>query len=111
MNILQKIFKDHFDIVANSGIAIRSTVFENVHKMIHCGDLNYGYALYGCEHCGKLKVVPFRCKRRFCTSCGTLYSIRRSTSMSFKLIRTSHRHCVFTIPEELRPFFVKTDLY
>lgn len=27
--------------------------------------------------------------------------------MSFKLIQTSHRHCVFTIPEELRVFFRK----
>ena len=107
MNILQTIFNDHFNTVANSGITIRDTVFHNVHKMLHCGDFNYGHALYGCEHCGNYKIVPFRCKSRFCTSCGNLYSIRRSTSMSFKLIRTSHRHCVFTIPQELRLFFLK----
>lgn len=28
-------------------------------------------------------------------------------SMSFKLIRCQHRHCVFTIPEELRHFFLE----
>lgn len=94
--------------IANSGIIIRDTVFENVDKMLHCGDYDYGHALYGCEFCGNIKVVPFRCKSRFCTTCGNLYSFRRSTSMSFKLIRTTHRHCVFTIPEELRPFFAKT---
>jgi len=108
MNILQQIFHDHFDAVAASGIAIRDAVFENVDKMLHCGDYKYGYALYGCGHCGEFKVVPFRCKSRFCTTCGNLYSIRRSSSMSFKLILAKHRHCVFTIPEELRPFFVKT---
>ena len=108
MNILQKIFNDHFNTVANSGINIRNTVFENVDKMLHCGDFNFGHTLYGCEVCGNVKVVPFRCKSRFCTTCGNLYSIRRSTAMSFKLIRTTHRHCVFTIPEELRPFFSKT---
>ena len=107
MNILQQIFKEHFDTVASSGITIRDTVFENVHKMLHCGDFEYGFAAYGCEHCGKIKLAPFRCKSRFCTTCGNLYSIRRSTAMSFKLIRCSHRHCVFTIPEELRPFFRK----
>ena len=107
MNILQQIFNDHFNTVANSGISIRDTVFENVNKMIHCGDSKYGFALYGCEHCGQLKFVPFRCKSRFCTSCGNLYSFKRSTSMSFKLIRSPHRHCVFTIPEELRIFFRK----
>ena len=110
MNILQQIFKDHFHTLADSGISIRDTVFENVEKMLHCGDYDYGFAVYGCEHCGKLKLVPFHCKSRFCTTCGNLYSIRRSTAMSFKLIRCSHRHCVFTIPEELRPFFARIGL-
>jgi len=55
-----------------------------------------------------LKLFLSVVKSRFCTTCGNLYSFRRSTSMSFKLIRTTHRHCVFTIPEELRPFFLKT---
>jgi hypothetical protein len=109
MNILQQIFNDHFNLVASSGINIRDAVFENVDKMLHCGDYRYGYALYGCEHCGQLKYVPFRCKSRFCTSCGNLYSIRRTTAMSFKLVNAPHRHCVFTIPEELRPFFVRTE--
>ena len=108
MTILQQIFHDHFDAVASSGIAIRDTVFENVAKMLNCGDYNYSHALYGCEHCGQYKIVPFRCKSRFCTTCGNLYSIRRSSAMSLKLVRCNHRHCVFTIPEELRPFFAKT---
>ena len=107
MSILQKIFSDHFHKLTNSGITIRDTVIENVDKMIHCGDFKRGYALYGCDHCGHLMVTPFRCRSRFCTSCGNLYSRKRSTSMSFKLVRTSHRHCVFTIPEELRVFFRK----
>lgn len=109
MNILQQIFNDHFNLVASSGIKIRDAVFENVDKMLHCGDYRYGYALYGCEHCGQFKYVPFHCKSRFCTSCGNLYSIRRTTAMSFKLVNAPHRHCVFTIPEELRPFFVRTE--
>jgi len=29
------------------------------------------------------------------------------TKMSFKLVRCTHRHCVFTVDEELRPFFLK----
>ena len=63
--------------------------------------------MYGCRHCGNLKFVPFRCKSRFCPTCGNKYSIDRTTSMSFKIINTPHRHCVFTIAEELRPFFLK----
>ena len=107
MNIIQKIFFDHFSSVADSGITIRDSVFDNVDRMLHCRDFNYGFALYGCEHCGAFKTVPFTCKSRFCTSCGNLYSIKRSTNISCKLINTQHRHCVFTIPEELRIFFRK----
>ena len=109
MTIIQQIFTDHFDNVVNSGITIRDAVFENVDKMLHCGDYAYGYAVYGCEDCGKIHLVPFRCKSRFCTTCGNLYSTKRSTAMSFKLLKCKHRHCVFTIPEELRPFSVRTE--
>ena len=107
MSILQKIFSDHFHKLTASGITIRDTVIENVDKMIHCGDFKRGYALYACDNCGHMMVTPFRCRSRFCTSCGNLYSRKRSTAMSFKLVHTSHRHCVFTIPEELRVFFRK----
>lgn len=48
-----------------------------------------------------------RCHNRFCPTCGTKYSIDRTTSMSFKIINTQHRHCVFTIDSELRHFFLE----
>jgi len=59
MTILQRIFKNHFDTVASSGITIRDTVFENVEKMLHCGDYRFGYALYVCKDCGRFHRVPF----------------------------------------------------
>ena len=43
---------------------------------------------------------------RFCPTCGNKYSMERTTSMSFKLVNTTHRHCVFTIDENLRDFFL-----
>lgn len=75
--------------------------------MIHCGDPSFGGAMYGCPHCGKLKFVPFRCHSRFCPSCGNLYAMQRTTSMSFKLVNVVHRHCVFTIDQNLRDFFLQ----
>lgn len=106
MNILQKIFINHYEEMKYI-LHPRSTVLENVEKMINCGDPSYGGAMYSCGHCGELKFVPFRCKSRFCPTCGNMYSIDRTTSMSFKIIYCKHRHCVFTIPEELRSFFLK----
>ena len=53
------------------------------------------------------EFVPFRCKSRFCPTCGNKYSIDRTQSMSFKILNAQHRHCVFTIDENLRDFFLK----
>lgn len=85
----------------------RKSEMENIDKMIHCGDPSFGGAMYFCPHCEHLKFVPFRCHSRFCPTCGNKYSMERTTSMSFKLVNVTHRHCVFTIDENLRHFFLE----
>ena len=106
MNILQSIFTDYYEHIIYE-FHPRPAVIENVNKMIHCGDPSYGGAMYGCPHCGNLKFVPFRCKSRFCPSCGNKYNQLRSFHMSCKLVSCVHRHCVFTIPAELRVYFLE----
>lgn len=66
----------------------RSSVIENVEKMIHCGAPSFDGAMYACP------------------TCGNLYAMQRTTSMSFQLVHVVHRHCVFTIDENLRKFFL-----
>ena len=106
MNILQTIFKDHYEEMLYI-LHPRQAVIDNVDKMISCGDPSFGEAMYACSKCGNLKFVPFRCKSRFCPTCGVKYCQDRSNSMAFKLIQCTHRHCVFTIDEELRHFFLE----
>ena len=106
MNILQRIFTNYYEEIKYT-LHPRASEIENIEKMINCGDPSFGGAMYGCPHCGKLKFVPFRCHSRFCPTCGNKYSMERSTSMSFKLINVPHRHCVFTIDENLRDFFLQ----
>ena len=106
MNVLQEIFSDYYEEIKYT-LHPRPTEMENIEKMINCGDPTFGGAMYGCPHCGKLKFVPFRCHSRFCPTCGTKYAMERTTSMSFKLVRVPHRHCVFTIDESLRSFFLE----
>ena len=105
MNILQNIFSDYYEEIVYT-LHPRKTEMENIDKMIHCGDPSFGGAMYGCPHCGKLKFVPFRCHSRFCPTCGNKYAMERTTCMSFKLVNVTHRHCVFTIDENLRTFFL-----
>ena len=106
MNILQNIFLDHYEEMLYI-LHPRHAVIDNVDKMINCGDPSFGGAMYGCSECGNLKFVPFRCKSRFCPTCGVKYCQDRSNSMAIKLIQCTHRHCVFTIDDELRHFFLE----
>lgn len=105
MNILQSIFNDHYEYILYA-MHPRDTEVENIDKMLACGDPSFGGAMYACSHCGNFKFVPFRCHSRFCPSCGNIYSIKRALSMASSLIHCTHRHCVFTIPEQLRDFLL-----
>ena len=106
MTILQDIFLEHYEEMIYL-LHPRDAVIENVNKMIHCGDPSFGGAMYVCPSCKQWKFVPFRCHSRFCPTCGNMYSIERTTSMSFKVLGCQHRHCVFTIAEELRDYFLE----
>ena len=106
MSILQDIFTDHYEEIKYT-LHPRDCEIDNIDKMINCGDSSYGGTMYSCPHCGNLKFVPFRCHSRFCPSCGTKYAMARTLKMASKLVHTQHRHCVFTIDEVLRPFFLE----
>lgn len=105
MSVLKDIFIDHYEEMIYT-LHPRSSVIENVDKMINCGDPSFGGAMYGCPCCGELNFVAFRCHSRFCNSCGNKYAIERTHAMASKLISVPHRHCVFTIDENLRHFFL-----
>lgn len=105
---IQRIFNDHWsDFLRLPNVTVRKVVKEDVSRMINCGDLKNGHRVYTCPSCSEVKKVAFRCKSRFCTSCGKVYVDDRAEAMSNKLIKVTHRHMVFTIPEELRIYFRK----
>ncbi|QYX26001.1 transposase zinc-binding domain-containing protein [[Clostridium] scindens] len=52
----------------------------------------------------RIKFVPFRCKSRFCPTCGNTYNQLRSFHMYSKLAAFVHCHCVFMILRELRVY-------
>ena len=106
---IKQIFNDHWDnfVIRNPELDIRQVIFDEVEKIINCGNPDYGYALYVCDHCKKFVKVPFRCKSRFCNTCGVKYAQDRAFSMTKKSIRCKHRHIVFTMSNKLWPYFQK----
>lgn len=105
-SLLQTIFLDHYEEIIYT-MHPRRTEVDNITRMIQCGDEKYGYAWYECKTCHTVKFSPFHCKSRFCPSCGVKYALQRSFSFSKKMLNVKHRHIVFTIDENLRPFFLQ----
>lgn len=102
---IRQIFADHWSEFTSQYSNIRDVVYQEVDKMISCGDPKMGYAFYRCPDCGKYRFLPFRCHSRFCNSCGITYQQDRTASIARKMLDCRHRHIVFTIPESLRPYF------
>lgn len=104
---IKQIFKDWWNkfLETYPNINIRDVVFSNVNRMLKCKTWDLGYSIFKCPECGNEKIVPHTCKSRMCSSCGNKYNKQRETSIFSKLFKYKHRHVVFTMPEELRPYF------
>ena len=106
---IKSILMDNIDFIRDldaSGKA-RPCVLDNVEKLLLCGSIYLGYDVYECPSCKNEIIVPHRCHSRLCSSCGTKYAQILSANVSAFAINVYHRHIVFTIPKELRIFFLK----
>jgi uncharacterized protein (DUF983 family) len=82
--------------------SIRSVEIENVERLRKCKTSKNGYKTYQCPKCGRKKYVPFTCKCRLCTSCGTKAANEWADEIHHKLLKVPHRHVIFTVPDKLR---------
>ena len=74
-NILRQICFDkqsHWDHFREKhGDRIRAIVVKEVEKFHNCDNPQNGFKLFVCECCHDIKIVPYRCKGRFCTTCSS----------------------------------------
>ncbi|NSW89360.1 MAG: transposase [Firmicutes bacterium] len=110
-NILKQIFFDenkNWDrFVKLHGKNIREVVIEEVEKFRLCGEKEAGFSLFACDCCGETKVVPHRCKGRFCSVCATGYMQEWSRKTAENMYDIPHRHIMFTLPEEMWEIFLR----
>lgn len=103
------IFFDNFDYISklyDSG-KMRDVTFDNIQNTILCSSIYLGYDLYECPSCGDETIVAHTCSSRFCSKCGSKASRQRAAFVSAMSFESKHRHIVFTVPKELRNFFLK----
>lgn len=110
-NILKQIFfdenKNWDNFVKLHPKSIREVVKEEVEKFRLCGEKEAGFSLFACDCCGEIKIVPHRCKGRFCSICATGYMQEWSRKTAENMYNMAHRHIMFTLPEELWEIFLR----
>ena len=72
-----------------------------------CKTFDAGYALFQCPDCLETLKIPFSCHSRFCPQCGKKYAAQWADSINKQLLNVSHRVGFFTIPKELRCYYLK----
>ena len=112
-NTFKYIFFDNYDYIINlhDKGKLRDVSFDNVQKTILCSSIHLGYDLFVCPNCGNETIVAHTCSSRYCTKCGSKSSQRRAAYVSSMAFKSKHRHIVFTIPAQLRFYFISSAAY
>ncbi len=110
--IINKILENHFEEFKKlKWHKVRKEMREQIDKMVRkaldCGNIEKGYIKHKCLECNEEYIHGFTCKSKFCSKCGRQYSLEWSEKQVEKMLNVTHRHAVFTIPEELRNYFYR----
>ena len=114
---IQEIFENNRnEFKAINEDRLRPAIVEEIEKFLLCSKLENGYTYYECPKCGDFYICYHTCKSRFCPKCGKKHRDQIGINVSKRLIKTSHRQLVFTVPFELRKYFrihreLLTDLF
>jgi hypothetical protein len=118
-NVLQQIFKDHFEnfkeqydekYAKTYGNYRIDRISEVVEEFLKCGDYKEGLARIKCQNpeCDHNFFVPLSCLCFYlCPSCHQKRTLLFGEQIAHDvLLRLPHRQFVFTLPKCLRPYFL-----
>jgi hypothetical protein len=74
---------------------------QEIQKMLLCHDPSRGFSIFECAKCDRFEVVHMGCNSRLCPSCGKHLTDQWAKSVMHRMLPVKHRHCVFTLPDEL----------
>ena len=86
---------------------IRPAIITCIVKLLSCKNIIRGYREYHCSNpnCSHVKLIPFTCKCKACSSCGKKATEIWIQKQNQLLPNTSWQHITFTMPCELWGFF------
>src|SRR3990172_1369755 len=106
-DVLRMIIADHWEDVKpllsrNLPADVENEVCSLVEKLLVCGTEAAGFAEFRCPSCGAVCRVGFKCKSRFCPTCGIARSMEAAAGAQGRMLNVGHRHLTFSVPGELR---------
>ena len=84
----------------------RPGLIESIDNFVGCHNFDNGFLYYECPECNDFYMIGFSCHSRMCPSCGKKYRDQRTIKVSEKCLKVPHRQFVFTIPFQLRVYFL-----
>ena len=85
---------------------MRDITFDNIQKLFFTLYL-FRFRSFWIRLTMFMTLLHHTCSSRFCSKCGSKAAQQRAAHVSAMAFESKHRHIVFTIPKELRPFFLK----
>lgn len=106
---LKQVFKENWGwFLEKHGTSIPWYVVREVDKMLSCCDPEKaGYHKFVCEdHPEQVVVRPHSCKSKFCSRCSKITADKWVEKAAKWLPRCPYWHITFTVPKQLRPYFL-----
>lgn len=86
---------------------ITKYVIKVIYQILKCRTIDMGGHAHECPECGFIEIWYNSCRNRSCPQCSHIRIEEWLEKQKKKLLNMEHYHIIFTIPEEINPFFLR----